>query len=320
MPLRAIATIFDIGRLSVTQTRSGGDIGSVTQMRLPGVWLGHCAFESPCVTSGELLVDFLLFCLPLESDGALHVNGEALSDTSLFVHRGCEICSRGRRRKTLVVGLSRACVFDALSGLTGVGPQDVQVPTGHLKLPPVAVKRLRSRLLAFLRLPDSYPGRFLDADTQALLASQILNVMMDYLLCASQDGDVEDRVRRCPSHIVRAAEQHFEDAGGRPVSLADLCRAANVSASTLTSAFHSVVGETPARYFKLRRMSQARALLESGVFDRSPVKQAALSVGLTELGRFSVEYKKLFGCSPSDFQGQALPRPRSAAYAERPHA
>ena len=41
-------------------------------------------------------------------------------------------------------------------------------------------------------------------------------------------------------------------------------------------------------------------MLEIGAFDRSPVKQAALSVGLTELGRFSIEYKALlFGHSPS---------------------
>ena len=59
--------------------------------------------------------------------------------------------------------------------------------------------------------------------------------------------------------------------------------------------------------FKMGRMSQARELLEAGAFDRSSVKQAALGVGLTDLGRFSVEYKALFGHSPSETLSPAQP-------------
>ena len=88
-------------------------------------------------------------------------------------------------------------------------------------------------------------------------------------------------------------------AEGMRVSLADLCAAASVSKSTLYLAFQRVCGQPPLEYFYRRRLTRARlSLLESSP-QRGAVKRAALDTGFTELGRFAVEYRRLFGESPS---------------------
>jgi AraC-like DNA-binding protein len=72
-----------------------------------------------------------------------------------------------------------------------------------------------------------------------------------------------------------------------------------VSQSSLHLAFYSVCGEPPLAYFHKRRLMRARSALLNSAPERSAVKRAALDVGFTELGRFSVEYRRLFGESPS---------------------
>jgi AraC-like DNA-binding protein len=86
---------------------------------------------------------------------------------------------------------------------------------------------------------------------------------------------------------------------GEPLTLADLCAAAGVGKSALYTAFHRVCGVSPLAYFHKRRLTQARSLLINSEPRSGAVKHAALSAGLTALGRFSVEYRQLFGESPS---------------------
>jgi AraC-like DNA-binding protein len=101
------------------------------------------------------------------------------------------------------------------------------------------------------------------------------------------------------ARIVRKAEERFASAEGGPVSLADLCVAAGVSQGTLYHAFTVLFGESPLAYFRKRRLTDARSMLLGTVPGRSAIKRAALGVGLTHLGRFSAEYRHLFGESPS---------------------
>lgn len=58
-------------------------------------------------------------------------------------------------------------------------------------------------------------------------------------------------------------------------------------------------GESPLAYFHKRWLMRARSALLNLAPERGAVKRAALGAGLTELGRFSVEYQRLFGESPS---------------------
>lgn len=98
---------------------------------------------------------------------------------------------------------------------------------------------------------------------------------------------------------VRRALTHARHSGGQS-SAWDLAEAAGVSQRTLEIAFVDATGITPGKYLKRLRLNQVRESLAKGSSEVISVTQAALSAGFTHLGRFSADYRQLFGELPSD--------------------
>ncbi len=82
------------------------------------------------------------------------------------------------------------------------------------------------------------------------------------------------------------------------VCLSDVCRIIRVSVRTAERAFRICFQETMSGYIRRSRLDQAKDLLLTGI----PVTDAAMEVGWNHLGRFSVEFKKRFGESPSEMR------------------
>ena len=149
-------------------------------------------------------------------------------------------------------------------------------------------------------------ARFLHSGTGAVSPSaaadfsdRIFELLIDaYLDARPEPMPKSGRVRNA-SRIVRAAEERFARAGQNAVSLADLCAAASVGKTALYVAFESYCGEPPIAYFHKRRLATARTRLLESVPKSGVVTRVALSAGLTELGRFARDYRRLFGESPS---------------------
>ena len=99
--------------------------------------------------------------------------------------------------------------------------------------------------------------------------------------------------------LVRRAVEISEAHNG-PVRIANLCSGLRVSPGTLENAFKTVTGVTPHAYFLRRRLNQARSVLLSEDPAQRKVTEIALSLGFSELGRFAVRYREMFGESPSE--------------------
>ena len=84
-----------------------------------------------------------------------------------------------------------------------------------------------------------------------------------------------------------------------PLHVSALCRALAVSERTLRKAFHKTYGLPPCRHLRMLRLSEARRALLSADGELTTVTAVAMCFGFVELGRFSVEYRKIFGESPS---------------------
>jgi AraC family ethanolamine operon transcriptional activator len=97
--------------------------------------------------------------------------------------------------------------------------------------------------------------------------------------------------------VYRTAREFLRESMGEPVSLADLCRIADASESTLRRAFRRQAGVSPTAFLRAQRLAHARRLLK-GRLVRS-VSDAALQSGFTELGRFAGHYRTMFGELPS---------------------
>lgn len=103
---------------------------------------------------------------------------------------------------------------------------------------------------------------------------------------------------KVPEYVVRC--RSFIEANFREtIRLEDIEAAAGVSRLKLFETFRKHTGFTPAAYLKDYRLRQARAQLQQ---DRSNqnVSSIALGVGFNHLGRFAIDYKRVFAEAPSD--------------------
>jgi AraC-like DNA-binding protein len=93
----------------------------------------------------------------------------------------------------------------------------------------------------------------------------------------------------------RLALVHIDE----PLHISALCRTLEVSERTLRKAFYKMHGRPPCRHLRMLRLSEARRALLAADCKRVTVTEIATGFGFPELGRFSVEYRKVFGESPS---------------------
>jgi len=84
------------------------------------------------------------------------------------------------------------------------------------------------------------------------------------------------------------------------VTVPEFAALTGVSQRTLELAFQEAAGITPQKYLRWRRMHMAHHDLLAQDPKYTRITDVTTSLGFTELGRFAVEYKRLFGESPSE--------------------
>jgi AraC-like DNA-binding protein len=85
----------------------------------------------------------------------------------------------------------------------------------------------------------------------------------------------------------------------RQPSLAELCAAIGVAERTLRVCCAEFLGLSPTRYILLRRLNMARSALRRADPATATVAEIARSFQFSELGRFAVAYRRIFGEMPS---------------------
>lgn len=98
---------------------------------------------------------------------------------------------------------------------------------------------------------------------------------------------------------MRLAEEYINSHCQEKITLADLIRVTNVTATTLLNGFRQHKGMSPMKYLKSVRLDQVYREL-SNADHSTNVTDTALDWGFTQLGRFSGEYRERFGESPSE--------------------
>lgn len=101
----------------------------------------------------------------------------------------------------------------------------------------------------------------------------------------------------CPHYLLRA-RQYLQDNARENIGLEDIERVAGVSRFKLFDGFKRHFGLAPMAYLKQYRLEAVRRDLLADRSERN-ISNIAMCWGFTHLGRFSNDYKKLFGETPS---------------------
>ena len=124
------------------------------------------------------------------------------------------------------------------------------------------------------------------------------------------------RAEQSRLNLVQQAENLALASIDRRLNIAALSRMLVVSERTLRKAFRVTYGLSPCRHLRMLRLLQVRQVLMSSHNRAVTVTEAATCFGFVELGRFAVEYRKVFGESPSVTLGR-IPCPPSRQREER---
>jgi AraC family transcriptional regulator, arabinose operon regulatory protein len=99
-------------------------------------------------------------------------------------------------------------------------------------------------------------------------------------------------------------------------SIADVARHVHLSVSRFTHLFSEEMGVSPRRFAEQQRLERAKRLLELTTL---PVRAVAAEVGFRSQFYFATRFKKMTGCTPSEFRSAQLEpqHPRRRARHER---
>jgi AraC-like DNA-binding protein len=135
-----------------------------------------------------------------------------------------------------------------------------------------------------------------------IMATTFEQLIMTGLLLAHPHA-CSERLRQREKPIsprdVKRAIDYMESNLDAPITLADIVQVSGIPGRTLFKHFQDWKGVSPMRYLRNARFQQAREALRRAPPDTG-VTDIAMAWGFSHMGRFSVEYRKRFGESPSD--------------------
>jgi AraC-like DNA-binding protein len=270
----------------------------VLRVSLDGLVLVRGTENVPYATRTSGPPDSSALVLQLESSGATSWHGRSVDERTLLSYQpGFEHVGHTTGGMVWASLLFDATVLhDAARTLRGVNAARPDRDVAFLKRQPAALDVLRGALHQAFLIAETAPGALDSAATRRSLEESILTAAVHAI---DPQGECKGSDAPTMSHgrVVRRAEDALAEKIDTPLYVSDLCKAAGVSERTLRNAFQSLYGLSPIRFLHLRRLHQVRRALRREL--QVSVTEVALSFGFGNLGRFAVEYRQLFGESPS---------------------
>ena len=172
---------------------------------------------------------------------------------------------------------------------TSVAPERTAVIGGDT----AGLGRLRNAMLELLAHPERSAD---DEQVENLIAATVA-----WMGSSTNGGNVENiTLIGARSRVAKLAKEFIETHYQDKVRIEDICRFTEVGARTLQRCFREYYDLTITDYLKAVRLDSARRELAAADPAERKVARIALRNGLTNLGRFSVEFRKRFGVLPSE--------------------
>ena len=286
-------------RSELMPVTKGVYFGSKTKVEFERLWMTRTSHSLPSVARQDITINrALIMFLSTPDQGPISFGGRPLSPGEvLFYGRGATNHFRTAGDfYAASMSLSHedlAAASRAIAGHEIVMPSDSQV----LRPAPRAMTRLMSIHEAAGKIAIGAPESLAHPAVAKALEQELTHAMIDCLAGLPLEKAGSGPLRR--ARIMTRLEDFLAARRYEPVYVAEICTAIGASERTLRAVCHENLGMGPLRYLWLRRMHLARhALLRANPAETS-VTSVATDYGFWELGRFSVDYRAMFGEVPS---------------------
>ena len=164
----------------------------------------------------------------------------------------------------------------------------------------LSIDGFRATVREIARLAEGNASLFENGDIRKGIEHSLLETQLA-ILNRTLDALMVRNGRSAKSHefIIKRSIDFLKANSYRPLHLLDLCSALGVKMRTLYYAFQEYYGISPIKYLRLVRYARVRRDLLTADPERTTVTEIAVRWHFWHFGRFSVEYKSLYGESPS---------------------
>ena len=282
-----------------TATTRGRFAASITRINLHGLWMQRGRERLPRVWHAEPSAQRKIISFLTDAGRGAVRNGREFGLGQIALH------SPGRAYQHRSLGpLSWAAmslpaadmaeVSATLAGRDLMPEQDEEI----VAPPADAMAKLQRLHAAAGHLAEYAPEVITRPEAARGLEQALTEAMIDCIVAPDRREDTAAQLRH--TAIMQRFHAVLEASESTAVYFPQLCKKIGVSARTLRVICHEHLGLSPKRYLLLRRMHLARRTLREGAPGDTSVTDVATQFGFWELGRFAVEYKSLFGESPSE--------------------
>jgi AraC family ethanolamine operon transcriptional activator len=284
-------------KLEYVQLHPGAFRGSLIAINLRGLLICRGAFNQPLLMKVAPPPGCITIGRPARPSNALLFHGHEIQAGECMVAGSGgsgELVSRGALFPTTLS--MRADVWES-----GWLDESTLLSMKGIKLQAPGPAWISSYLDAIEWILDAlerYPEAFERVELRNSLADSLLARVNAF---SSADSRIaQDRDMRASRRLaVDRAQEYISANLTEPMRLSDLCKHSRAQARSLEYGFQEVMGLSPMAYVKTVRLHRVRRLLRSSTVRTRSVSEIALDGGFWHLSQFALDYKHLFGESPS---------------------
>ncbi len=271
---------------------------------------GPCVSVSRVVTTGNMLVTS---CLPADSFalvldigdtglGVHRIRQQSISVDSTFAFLQSPLqtaqVTTTPNYQALFLRISRDAVVSELQKMLGREIHAGLIFSPAIRLDSAAGQRLRALSTELRRTLDS-------TDESGGAASPSIRQLNDDIITLLLQAQPHNYTRLLNRHSgagryqLDAAEQYMRANAHLPLSLGDICQAAGINARSLQHSFRHKRSCSPMEFLRTIRMAEVRNGLMQPT-ETTSVSGEAARWGFLHFGRFSGEYRQVYGELPSE--------------------
>lgn len=251
----------------------------------------------PCLVDACIDTDGVALMLCIDAAGKVCGNGTPFGPRSVMVLPG-----RTAVQSTSLDTVSWYSIFIPAARLYPEQEEGIRPPTPCRVIDVAAAAYARLRDLCHRVIEAAMTGIFVDNPAgQRDAAEQLIEAVraiVDHT--RNEEAHVMGRPRLARAGIIDRACGVMESQAGIKVQVRDLASAAGVSVRTLGNAFREQMGLSPQHFVRIYTLNAARRALRQAEPGSTRISEVAARLGIWEWGRFSRDYRRLFGELPSE--------------------
>ncbi len=266
---------------------------------LPGVIVTTGDYSFPVATRGEALADRVALLMPSQRIPSAHVNGQPVAPgvAHAFGREAEVAAATAGPVQFATVSFSPEVLLSAAQALR----VEIDLPDRY-EFRPVrgpTPARLNGLMLDMRRFVRDTGKPALRVEETAAVARALVGIGVGCFAADRGQTRLLPQARLNSLRIVRACEEYAAASHYQSVTLAELCRASDVSERRVRHAFYQCYGMSPTAYLRIAALNEVRhALLEESPMPQT-VSRVASDHGFWHLSRFAGQYRALFGELPS---------------------